>query len=224
MESNVLSICLIAFIFIFGYFVFRYIQILKNQHRLSKHRHTCEILEVDGYTPTLNFTRIPELWKFYSFDGVTYDKYSFKEAVIKKFVSRVNEMSEIEKVVAFFLTYTEVQLLRNVSHEDKEMISDIYTKVCHQTETRVMLLAHQRYYKLKVLQKGDEKNRLMIQFGLLLDHSCIKNYFPLSKNILDLETKLLLQRATEARRQKNKAPVISMTETSSPEGEAQAQQ
>lgn len=220
MEFNVLSTCLIALIFIFGYFVLRYIQILKNQHRLSKHRHTCEILEVDGYTPTLNFTRIPELWKFYSFDGVTYDKYSFKEAVIKKFVSRVNEMSEIEKVVAFFLTYTEVQRLRTVSNEDKEMISDIYTKVCHKSETRVMLLAHHRYDKLKVLPKGDDKDRLMVQFGLLLDHSCIKNYFPLSKTILDMEANALLQKARDAKRQKHATPVIEMKEILPATGEA----
>ncbi len=215
-QLNALSVSLILFIIAAGYFVFRYVQQLTNRHNLSKHRHVCEILNLDGFIPELNFTRIPQLWQDYSFRG-TYDRYSFEQAVVKKFASKVKEMPDIERVVGFLLTYTEVQHLQHVSIQDKEMISKIYTALCREIETTVMLLGHQRYNKLKVMHKGELKDRLMMALGDLLDNSCIKNFFPLSKNILDLETRELLAKANFARKgRKPEAPIVEMKDSSSP--------
>jgi len=219
---NVLSVSLIIVVVLGAYLGFLYIKQLKNRYRLLKHRHACEILEVDGPVPPLNYNRISELWVSYKFNG-EYDRYTFKESVIKKFTAKVNAMGNIQSIVEFCLTFSETQRHHTLPDVDKAMIAQIYSEVCRQTETKVMLVAHHSYRKLYKMTKSPEKDKAMVEFGLLLDHSCIKNFFPLSKNILDIESKLLLQKAVAANKAKRKkpddAPVIFMATDSGAQAE-----
>lgn len=194
-------------------FFVRYIKELKNRNHLLRHRHVCEILEIDGVMPKLTFKRIPELWHGYSYRG-TYDEYSFKQSVIKKFVAEVKKMKDIESTVLFLLTYEEVRRIKQVTDQEKGMIDEIYREVCSQTQGRVMLLAHNRYNMIYRKPKSPEKNKEMVSLGLLLDHMCIKNFFPLSKKILDLESEAKLKLATSVSKQKrvkeSDTPVIDI--------------
>lgn len=205
MQQHWIVLLALALIGIAGliYFALHEANKWRNRYKLLRHRHVCEILEVEGFTPDLNFKRIPELWSDYSFRG-EYDRFSFKESVVKKFTCKVNAFTSIDDAVSFCATFSETQRIRTVSEADKAMISDIYQKMCSNVETRVMLLAHQQYHKLYVLPKSKEKDDAMVRFGLLLDQACIKNFFPLSKTILDIESKELLQKAIQASAQKRK--------------------